>query len=916
MKQEDLANLAQLRERITFPFNALLGREIFLAEFYSGFFQSPPHEVLDGYGLVVGGSAPDPASLHGQRWVITGSMGVGKSTLLAHWYIAAQRNGDSSPMLVSMSQLIEDAATWTRALSAGEEVIFVDSLDETATSHDADALDEVLEHLLRHPSVVLACRAPFFYDCFNPQRRSCLTGIVSLLPLDRGHQAALTKRYAGQVGEQRRERIARAASGILDRCRGHSPMESSLVATPLFTALSVFAAASASGSEHRLDGVTAVYSEFVRSVVARQFASDAAHQQLEELAYLLEHRRLRGEALATSEVMSRFGEEFFRRLGGMVLLRRSLMTDEYVLSDFRHRSIAEFLVARHVVRGLFALHTKVDTYELLGNLYNYETSFFLRRLAQEANPAEREGGCRRMKEVVKKSLRSMAEPEVFALHNSIYLLAHLDHSDAEWLVGIASDITRSDELHPLVFGTVLSALSVRQMFDAYHRLLRSFHSRSDELIVRNLNYHLFYYGDSDYRNPNDFLRPIANGQEWDNSRGVLLRRMNSADTKRLSFRAFDLSSFREFWHRTRYRLTPDETHALSQALEGAETWVRGIPDPKLQDEVLREVFALRYMTRDSSRIIPDRLEGSAPARYKRGSVQVAVVVALPEEFREFLKVVRGQGSDVKAERNELGEVFYLFDLKCVDGLDRSCVAALIGEKGEAGAALLTERLLQRYSPSLVTMIGIAGSLHEDVRLLDVVIAQQVDRYLSSGATVPVAHSPSVGDSYELVFGGEVHRTSASLVRSTIAMEFASSDTFNGWRTDCNQDTIWELGNEVQKLLVDDGVVRAAPEIFAVNLASGPVVAKAAAFSQALRGRRDRELKAIEMESGGVMRAVHDRLEGREILVLRGISDGSDENKLRREAVGEGALRRLAMRNVTRLFCVLVKNEVELLKVDD
>jgi nucleoside phosphorylase len=64
--------------------------------------------------------------------------------------------------------------------------------------------------------------------------------------------------------------------------------------------------------------------------------------------------------------------------------------------------------------------------------------------------------------------------------------------------------------------------------------------------------------------------------------------------------------------------------------------------------------------------------------------------------------------------------------------------------------------------------------------------------------------------------------------------------------------------------------------------------------------------ALDMESAGVMNAIHLHAGDQRALVIRGISDLSDARKSQLDATSSGGLRRLAMRNAIRLFVALAR----------
>ncbi len=279
-------------------------------------------------------------------------------------------------------------------------------------------------------------------------------------------------------------------------------------------------------------------------------------------------------------------------------------------------------------------------------------------------------------------------------------------------------------------------------------------------------------------------------------------------------------------------------------------------------------------------------------------VDLGIVIALKEEFRAFLTLLPAPYSTSPGP--ETGQHDYVFEHPVTH---HRCVVTLIGEMNPGPATLQTERLVSRWSPRTVVMLGIAAGIHSDVRVGDVVIASQVDSYLASAKAQP----GSTGESFEFSLGGVVFHADHHLLTQVRNFEFSQPQAFSRWRRDCAR-VLAELvpDGEVRSALVRQGLVREAPDVLDAHLASDSVVGAAQQFTQWLRKQRDRNLKALDMESAGLMAAAVKRKEPVRTLVLRGISDYGDERKSELDAVREGALRRYAMRNATRLLWELLE----------
>jgi nucleoside phosphorylase len=287
---------------------------------------------------------------------------------------------------------------------------------------------------------------------------------------------------------------------------------------------------------------------------------------------------------------------------------------------------------------------------------------------------------------------------------------------------------------------------------------------------------------------------------------------------------------------------------------------------------------------------PQKFPARGTLELTEKSVDLGIVIALKEEFRVFQELV---STELRAERDEkTGQYDYTFQLP---GSPHRCVVSFIGEMNPEPAALHTERLLSKWNPRTVVMLGIAAGLHSDVRVGDVVIASQVDNYLASAKAQP---STALG-SFEFSLGGTVFHGDHDFLSRVRNLEFAHREHFLSWSQRCQES--------FSKLVPLEA--RAEPELLDVHLASGPVVGAAQEFTHWLRSSRDRNLKALDMESAGLVASAFKRVNPTRTLVLRGISDYGDERKATLDSLGEGSLRRLAMHNATALLWTLLRTGV-------
>lgn len=86
-----------------------------------------------------------------------------------------------------------------------------------------------------------------------------------------------------------------------------------------------------------------------------------------------------------------------------------------------------------------------------------------------------------------------------------------------------------------------------------------------------------------------------------------------------------------------------------------------------------------------------------------------------------LQAVREHLLDVRKDTHPAGTIFYL------GGLPNSLWRVALSETGAGNkrAAALAERAISKYRPDMVMLVGVAGRLHTDLSLGDVVVATKV-----------------------------------------------------------------------------------------------------------------------------------------------------------------------------------------------
>ncbi len=276
-------------------------------------------------------------------------------------------------------------------------------------------------------------------------------------------------------------------------------------------------------------------------------------------------------------------------------------------------------------------------------------------------------------------------------------------------------------------------------------------------------------------------------------------------------------------------------------------------------------------------------------------MDVAILVPLEEEFRQLFEYIVPTYKSEKDPRT--GRSFYRFSRIGPSGKQFECVTTFIGDMGEKEAASLTRKLIDSYEPHTIVLLGIAGSLSSNVRICDVVVADQVDDYLARARA-------NTGEDHRLDFelSGKSYRPDIRLLNTIKFFRFDHPDMHKRLSSDSQAD-IHGLGGRIDDELVVSELIGKEFQLHWGPVASGDIVAASADFCRWLLGR-DRKYRAIEMEAAGVMSEIYESAGAEKVMVLRGISDCSDERKAKLDQIAGGSLRAIALRNAIRLLWML------------
>ncbi len=272
--------------------------------------------------------------------------------------------------------------------------------------------------------------------------------------------------------------------------------------------------------------------------------------------------------------------------------------------------------------------------------------------------------------------------------------------------------------------------------------------------------------------------------------------------------------------------------------------------------------------------------------HQHRGVDVAVIIALQEEFNGLAPVFPGFDHFFRSPAAADGLKLFKF----VDRFDveRTGCVAIIGKMGTRNAFAEASRVIELMHPKLLVNVGIAGCLDSQLRIGDVVIADEVDNY----------------DNRAKVTGDKVGFSTLNLsagahfsIDNQFATDFKEMDQRfpilrDHWAIQSArrfQDGFKEQSSE----LLSNDFVHQQPRIAAGPIASGESVVSSALFKQQLRDR-NRAFLAVDMESAGILHSAREP--GLPVVVIKAISDLADSSKGELDDKYKNRLRAWAMTN--------------------
>ncbi len=285
-------------------------------------------------------------------------------------------------------------------------------------------------------------------------------------------------------------------------------------------------------------------------------------------------------------------------------------------------------------------------------------------------------------------------------------------------------------------------------------------------------------------------------------------------------------------------------------------------------------------------------------------IDVLLYVALSEEFNDLSSAL-AEKLQVELEVTELQDLaLQVFSIKVPSPVLKKEIRLAIvpaGKMGVTRAASVVSVILERSHCNNVVVLGIAGSLSDDLQPGDVFIPDSVTEYLANSAAKNVEDT----EEWELETSGNSNPTNLRLLNRFQYFKSTHKEHFERWRADCAERYAPVATAEVRAQMKEAGfAMRSEVRIFAGDdnkLASGPTVGKSEHFVEWLKSKVDRKFAALEMESAGVYDASSLREPPPRILAIRGISDFADERKKLIEEGTKGQFREVATKNALSLL---------------
>ena len=285
------------------------------------------------------------------------------------------------------------------------------------------------------------------------------------------------------------------------------------------------------------------------------------------------------------------------------------------------------------------------------------------------------------------------------------------------------------------------------------------------------------------------------------------------------------------------------------------------------------------------------------------TTDILLYVAMKEEFDVAMKVIGGGFQP--QELSDIAITCFHGEITC-EALQRKFRVAIVpaGKMGNTRSANVTSALIEKLKPNDIVVVGIAGSLSNDLHPGDVFIPDSVNEYLANSA------AKSQGDEWYFETSGNHLVSSVRLLNRFQVFAHAHTEFEKNWRETAATQRQKLITPEITGALVANGLLLPNECYYHAGddrrLASGPAVGKGKAFVNWVTKEVDRKVAAIEMESAGVYDASIIRTPAPRALAIRGISDYADERKDKIEDGARNRFRELSAQNALSLLLCAIK----------
>jgi nucleoside phosphorylase len=279
-------------------------------------------------------------------------------------------------------------------------------------------------------------------------------------------------------------------------------------------------------------------------------------------------------------------------------------------------------------------------------------------------------------------------------------------------------------------------------------------------------------------------------------------------------------------------------------------------------------------------------------------VDILLYVALSEEAESVLEVLGDRFLPRELKDANLTAFFGTLPGP-TPGRNFNVAMVPAGKMGNTHSATVVSLLIEKFKPADVVVVGIAGSLSNDMEPGDVFIPDNINEYLANSAT----HGED-GD-WTFRISGNHFLTSRRLLNRFQFFAHTSKSQYQAWQNSTRELRSALISTATETALASAGLeMRGVCKLYAgddLNLASGPAVGKGKAFMEWITREVDRKAAAMEMETAGVYDAALVPTPAPRTIAIRGISDYADARKERIEAAAKGMFRALSAKNAVALF---------------